>query len=179
MSKAITDLMWKILPYVVVAAIISGAIWFYHVQLQNRYDEGYNAGISYQKGEQAKADETETQRREGEKSDIERSAISRAEAAIADRANAIASFDRVRSELDRIRELASNYTGPQSTSTSTRQVVVMLTDMLTTSNEAYRRTAEEADNYYNAGLICQNQYLSLRGEYDKAKSGKAYVENSN
>ena len=34
----------------------------------------------------------------------------------------------------------------------------------TESNDAYRRTAEEADKYYNAGLTCERQYDSLRNK---------------
>lgn len=177
--KTLTDFVLKVLPYVVCAAIIGGAIWYYQHQLKASYEQGYDDGISYQKDVQAKADKVETDRRNKEKEDIERDAQSRIEQSQADAAFASATSDRLHSELDRISNLARNSTSSVATGKTTYEVVVMLADMLSESQRAYVATAAEADNYYDSGLTCENQYDSLRNKYENSKKVTSNDSSSN
>ena len=74
--------------------------------------------------------------------------------------------DGMRTELERIARLASHYTGVKSSGDSARKAVGLLAELLRESQDAYRTTAAEADRYYLAGMTCQQQYNSLRGNYE-------------
>ena len=74
--------------------------------------------------------------------------------------------DGMRTELERIARLASHYTGVKSSGDSARKAVGLLAELLRESQDAYRATAAEADRYYLAGMTCQQQYNSLRGNYE-------------
>ena len=74
--------------------------------------------------------------------------------------------DGMRTELERIARLASRHTGVKSSGDSARKAVSLLAELLRESQDAYRTTAAEADRYYLAGMTCQQQYNSLRGNYE-------------
>ena len=74
--------------------------------------------------------------------------------------------DGMRTELERIARLAGHYTGVKSSGDSARKAVSLLAELLRESQDAYRTTAAEADRYYFAGMTCQQQYNSLRGNYE-------------
>ena len=74
--------------------------------------------------------------------------------------------DGMRTELERIARLAGHYTGVKSSGDSARKAVGLLAELLRESQDAYRATAAEADRYYLAGMTCQQQYNSLRGNYE-------------
>lgn len=74
--------------------------------------------------------------------------------------------DGMRTELERIARLAGHYTGVKSSGDSARKAVGLLAELLRESQDAYRTTAAEADRYYLAGMTCQQQYNSLRGNYE-------------
>ena len=74
--------------------------------------------------------------------------------------------DGMRTELERIARLASRHTGVKSSGDSARKAVSLLAELLRESQDAYRTTAAEADRYYFAGMTCQQQYNSLRGNYE-------------
>lgn len=74
--------------------------------------------------------------------------------------------DGMRTELERIARLASRHTGVKSSGDSARKAVGLLAELLRESQDAYRTTAAEADRYYLAGMTCQQQYNSLRGNYE-------------
>lgn len=74
--------------------------------------------------------------------------------------------DGMRTELERIARLASQPTGVKSSGDSARKAVGLLAELLRESQDAYRTTAAEADRYYLAGMTCQQQYNSLRGNYE-------------
>lgn len=74
--------------------------------------------------------------------------------------------DGMRTELERIARLASRHTGVKSSGDSARKAVGLLAELLRESQDAYRRTATEADKYHLAGMTCQQQYDSLRGNYE-------------
>lgn len=149
---------WRPLAIIIIFAACAlwtrGEIISYGDQ---RYAEGKAQAIEDQKA----ADKREEQRRNAELQKIQADAQQRVDAARNDAVNAAAKSGRLRAETERIRKLAERYTGTQPASVPTRKVIVMLTQLLDESNDAYRRTAEEADRYYNAGLTCQKQYESL------------------
>lgn len=74
--------------------------------------------------------------------------------------------DGMRTELERIARLASYHTGVKSSGDSARKAVGLLAELLREIQDAYRTTAAEADRYYLAGMTCQQQYNSLRGNYE-------------
>lgn len=150
---------WR--PLAIIIIVAAGALWARSEIISygnQRYAEGKAQAIADQKA----ADEQEEQRRNAELQKIQADAQQRIDAARNDAVNAESSAKRMRGELDRIRQLASRYTGTESSGKTAREVIIMLGGMLEESNDAYRRTAEEADGYYNAGLTCQRQYGSLR-----------------
>lgn len=149
---------WR--PLAIIIIVAAGALWARSEIISygnQRYAEGKTQAISEQKA----ADEQEEQRRNAELQKIQVDAQQRIDAARNDAVNAAAKSGRLLAETERIRKLAEHYTGTQPASVPTRKVIVMLTKLLDESNDAYRRTAEEADRYYNAGLTCQKQYESL------------------
>lgn len=149
---------WKVVAAIIGVALLALIIYGKWVNYgTEKYNSGYLAAVEAQKVKDKEASEQHEQ----DKKTIEQEAQVRIDAARADAINAAASADRMREETDRIRKLAERYTGTQPASISTRKVIVMLTQLLDESNDSYRRTAEEADRYYNSGLTCQKQYESL------------------
>lgn len=149
---------WKIIAAIIGVALLALIIYGKWVNYgKEKYNSGYLAAVEAQKVKDKEASEQHEQ----DKKTIEQEAQGRIDAARADAINAAASADRMREETDRIRKLAERYTGTQPASISTRKVIIMLTQLLDESNDSYRRTAEEADRYYNSGLTCQKQYESL------------------
>ena len=149
---------WKVIAAIIGVTLLALIIYGKWVNYgKAKYNSGYLAAVEAQKVKDKEASEQHEQ----DKKTIEQEAQSRIDAARADAINAAASADRMREETDRIRKLAERYTGTQPESVSTRKVIIMLTKLLDESNDAYRRTAEEADRYYNSGVTCQKQYESL------------------
>ncbi|HGB3193969.1 TPA: DUF2514 family protein [Salmonella enterica subsp. enterica serovar Waycross] len=149
---------WRPLAIIIIVAFC--ALWV-RSEIIDYGDQRYDAGYTKAIAEQKEADKREEQRRDAEKQKIQADAQQRIDVARHDAVDAEFSAKRMRGEIDRIRQLASKYTGTESSGKTTREVIIMLGGMLEESNDAYRRTAEEADGYYNAGLACQKQYESL------------------
>ena len=171
--QAVIDLAKKCLPFVIVALCIGAAVVLYNHNINKARDEGYDAGIAYQKGQQAQVDQEEKDRRDADKRSIERQYSTELEAARAAMRFSDATAGRLQQELNRIKQLVESYTGPQSSGTSTGEIINMLADLYEASERDYNAAAAEADNYYNAGLTCEVQYDSLKAKYDKAKSRQA------
>jgi hypothetical protein len=149
---------WR--PLAIIIIVAAGALWVANKVSsygEQQYADGYAKAIAEQKA----ADKQEEQRRNAELQKIQADAQQRIDAARNDAVNAATKSGRLLAETERIRKLAEHYTGTQPASVPTRKVIVMLTKLLDESNDAYRRTAEEADRYYNSGLTCQRQYESL------------------
>lgn len=86
--------------------VISGVVaWNVHGSRQ------YDAGYAQAKEDQKQADDKLRSQREQEKTQIEREAQSRIDAARADAEYANSAADRMRAELDKTRRLAEHYTG--------------------------------------------------------------------
>lgn len=167
----------KILPYVIglilVILLVGGCIWKYDTDVKKARSEGYDSGVSFQQDLDQKAIAKERKDHEDEKKRIEGEAQGRIDSANRDRDIALSQLDGLHKELDRIREIGQRYTGPQSSGTSTGEIINMLADLYEASERDYNDTAAEADKYYNAGLTCEIQYDSLKVKYDKAKSSQA------
>ncbi len=149
---------WR--PLAIIIIVSTGALWAAN-KVSSYGEQQYAAGYAKAVAEQKAADKQEEQRRNAELQKIQADAQQRVDAARNDAVNAATKSGRLLAETERIRKLAEHYTGTQPASVPTRKVIVMLTKLLDESNDAYRRTAEEADRYYNAGLTCQKQYESL------------------
>lgn len=149
---------WRQLAIIIIVA--AGALWA-RSEIISYGEQQYAVGYAKAIAEQKAADEQEEQRRNAELQKIQADAQQRIDAARNDAVNAATKSGRLLAETERIRKLAEHYTGTQPASVPTRKVIVMLTKLLDESNDAYRRTAEEADRYYNSGLTCQKQYESL------------------
>ena len=161
MIPSLVERYWRPLAIIIIVAFC--ALWV-RSEIIDYGDQRYDAGYAKAIAEQKEADKREEQRRDSEKQKIQADAQQRIDVARNDAVNAESSANRLRGELNRIRQLAIGYTGPQSPGKTTREVVIVLTQLLDESNDAYRRTAEEADGYYNAGLTCERQYDSLRNK---------------
>ncbi len=86
--------------------VISGVVaWNVHGSRQ------YDAGYAQAKEDQKQADDKLRSQREQEKTQIEREAQSRIDAARADAEYANSAADSMRAELDKTRRLAEHYTG--------------------------------------------------------------------
>lgn len=161
------------LPYLVVALIIALGIWKYNHDVEKARAGGFNDGVTYQKGIAVQDTLRTRQEREDEKKRIEGQAAARVADANRDRDIALSQLSGLHKELDRIRAIGQRYTGPQSSGTSTGEIINMLADLYEASERDYNAAAAEADKYYNAGLTCEIQYDSLKVKYDKAKSSQA------
>ncbi|EPU5128642.1 DUF2514 family protein [Cronobacter sakazakii] len=149
---------WKpllVLALVAVIAIGARVAWVNHGETQ------YAAGYAKAQADQKKADDEARAKREQEKTEIEREAQSRIDAARADAELANSAAGSLRAEIDKTRRLAEHYTGAFPTGTPASKVISVLADMLEESNRAYVATAEEAERYRDAGSTCERQYDSL------------------
>lgn len=86
----------------------------------------------------------------------------------ADAINAKRSADGVREQLSQLRrQFADSETGKlssaASSSASKSQAIILLTQLLSESNEAAREYAKEADRAYSAGRTCEQTYDSVVG----------------
>lgn len=165
--------LWAALPYLVVAVLIAAGVWKYNHDVEKARTGGFDAGVAYQKGIETIDTLRTRQEREDEKKRIEGEAAARVADANRDRALALSQLDGLHKELNRIRAIGQRYTGPQSSGTSTGEIINMLADLYEASERDYNAAAAEADNYYNAGLTCEIQYDSLKAKHDKAKSSQA------
>lgn len=161
--------LWAALPYLVVAILIVAGVWKYNYDVEKARTGGFNDGVTYQKGIEVQDTLRTRQEREDEKKRIEGEAQSRIDSANRDRDIAMSQLDGLHNELDRIREIGQRYTGPQSSSTSTGEIINMLADLYEASERDYNAAAAEADKYYNAGFTCEAQYDSLKVKNDKTK----------
>lgn len=87
----------------------------------------------------------------------------------ADAINAKRSANRLQQQLVQLRQqFADSETGKLSnaanSSASRSQAIILLTELLSESNEAAREYAKEADRAYSAGQICERVYDKVSGQ---------------
>lgn len=129
--------------------------------MQHKYDEGKRDGIAEQTRIQEKAAVREKERKDEEKNKIELVAQSKIAAAEADAAFARSTADRLRGEIERIRNSILQETGAQPASESGRATIVLLADLFEKSSKRNEQLAQFADHAYNAAKTCEAQYNSL------------------
>ncbi|EET4183020.1 DUF2514 family protein [Escherichia coli] len=150
---------WKqLLIVAMLAALVVGGL----VAWNDHGDRQYAAGYAQAKEDQKQADDKFRSQRELEKTQIEREAQSRIDAARVDAEYANTAADSMRAELDKTKRIAEHYTGSFPTGTPASKVIGVLADMLEESNRVYNATAAEAEKYRIAGESCEQQYDSLR-----------------
>ncbi|OKU26051.1 DUF2514 family protein [Escherichia coli] len=142
----------------VLAVLVVGGL----VAWNDHGDRQYAAGYAQAKEDQKQADDKFRSQREQEKTQIEREAQSRIDAARVDAEYANTAADSMRAELDKTKRIAEHYTGSFPTGTPASKVIGVLADMLEESNRVYNATAAEAEKYRIAGESCEQQYDSLR-----------------
>ncbi|MHA0392797.1 DUF2514 family protein [Escherichia coli] len=148
----------KLLIVAMLAALVVGGL----VAWNDHGDRQYAAGYAQAKEDQKHADDKFRSQREQEKTQIEREAQSRIDAARVDAEYANTAADSMRAELDKTKRIAEHYTGSFPTGTPASKVIGVLADMLEESNRVYNATAAEAEKYRIAGESCEQQYDSLR-----------------
>lgn len=164
MILALVKAYWKqLLIILMLAALVIGGVVSWNIH----GDRQYAAGYAQAQADQKQADDKARSQRDQEKTQIEREAQSRIDAALIDAEFANTAADGLRAELDKTKQLAEHYTGPFPTGTPASKVIGVLADMLEESNRVYNATAAEAEKYRIAGESCEQQYDSLR----KKKSG--------
>ena len=163
-ERLINVVKW-LAPYVVVALLVLAAVLFYNHQISESRQEGFDAGVSHQKGVQAEADQEEGDRRDAEKERLERQHQAKVESMSADIANADATNDRLRGEIDSLREYLGKVAGAEPNGTSTIQIARVLTELYRESVEQYGKVAEEAERYRIAGEQCELQYDAMRNRH--------------
>ncbi|MEZ2697090.1 DUF2514 family protein [Hafnia alvei] len=159
MIIALVKAYWKqLLIVAMLAALILGGVVAWNAHGIRQYDAGYSKAQADQK----QANDKARSQRDQEKTQIEREAQFRIDAARIDSEHANSAADSLRAELDKTKRLAEHYTGPFPTGAPASKVIGVLADMLEESNRSYVETAEEAERYRSAGLTCQRQYDSLK-----------------
>lgn len=174
-------LMWlrkNWLPLLMCAIMFTGYKYHQHL-VKESYEVGYETAKTDDANIAEKREKEFLKQRLSDKDALERKQLGE----LALRDDRIRELDQssvgLRTELSRIRQLANHYTGSQSSGNSAREAVDLLAELLGESQDAYRRAAAEADRYYLAGMTCQLQYNSLRGDHETQTTqsgGKAYVQ---
>lgn len=159
MILALIKAFWKqFLIVTMLGALVVGGVVAWNAHGSRQYDAGYAKA----QAEQKQADDKARSQRDQEKTQIEREAQFRIDAARVDSEHANSAADGLRAELDKTKRLAEHYTGSFPAGTPASKVIGVLADMLEESNRAYIETAEEAERYRSAGITCQRQYDSLK-----------------
>lgn len=170
MIKTFISVVKLIAPYAIPAILVIYAILFYNYKIDQSHQEGYDAGISYQKGLQEKIDLDEGKRRDAEKERIEKQYQTKVESMSADLNNANSSVDRLQHTISNIREHVVTSTGVEPNGTSTTQIVSVLADLYSESVKQYSAVAEEAERYRLAGEQCEQQYDAIRNTNATSKN---------
>lgn len=139
----------------VVALVVAG---------QLALTKAYNEGVEFQKGIQAQADVLLADLRNAEKERIEDNAKKRIAGADAARDRAVAARAGLQQQLAAIKQYAEEHSGIVTPGGTARDAVVLLADMLGQCAARYQQMAGFADKAHNAGLTCQAQYQSLKGQ---------------
>lgn len=157
------QLFIKVLPFLLFGLLLAG-IWAYHSHsVHTAYDQGHKDGVNYQQNLQKEADNELASQRQKEKEALERNAQSQIAQAQSDADFAHATVDRLRSQLDAVKQLAESNTGSQPVGASAVQTVRVLAELFQESLERNRALAKFADASYNAGQLCERSYDALRG----------------
>lgn len=137
---------------------------FWQLKWVQRDKEDSDALAKRQAGERA-----EEQRRQQAANQAAKDADEDNEQLKADALDAQRSADRLRKQLAQLRQqFADSETGKlssaASSSASKSQAIILLTELLSESNEAAGEYAKEADRSYGAGQTCERIYDKVSGQ---------------
>lgn len=127
----------------------------------HQYNKGYDAGITFQKSAQDKANNDARLANEAEKTKLERAHAVEMAAARADADAAADSVGRLRRQLAQIGRITADYSGAVGISTPAGDTARVLAYVLGESVERNRVLAKYADDAAGAGRLCERQYDSL------------------
>lgn len=152
-------LRWLVPVVLVIAGILS--LWWYGA---HQYAKGRDAGIAWQKQEQAKVNEKTRADREAEKERLEKQHAVEAAALRVDADAARNAADGLRAQLNRIRRLSADYSATVGLGATGDTTVLLLADVLEKSVERNRQLAEYADRARAGGQLCERSYDALRNK---------------
>lgn len=161
MIPSLVEQYWR--PLAIIIIVAAGALWMRGEIISygdQRYAEGKAQAISDQKA----ADKKEEQRRNAELQKIQADAQQRVDAARNDAVNAAAKSGRLQQQLANIRKQLVGYSTTESIGNPAAETGVLLADVLAASIERNRQLADYADRAREAGLMCEEQYNSLRNK---------------
>ena len=165
---------WRMIAMVVVLANLS--LWVGHYTGYRDADKSWQ--LEWAKRDKADSD-ARAQRQAGERAEEQRRQQAADQAVKdadednkqlkADALDAQRSADGLREQLTRIqRQFADSETGKlssaASSSASKSQAIILLTQLLSESNEAAGEYAKEADRAYSAGKTCERVYDKVSGQ---------------
>lgn len=165
MPERLINVVKALLPYIVVAGVVALGSCKYNHDISTSRQEGFDAGVTHQKGVQLDADNLEGARREAEKERLERSYQARLESMSADLSFSNDALKRMQQTTTDLRELLSHATGVESHGTSTIEIARVLTDLYSESVREYNLVAEEAERYRISGTQCELQYDAVRNTH--------------
>ena len=165
---------WRMIAMVVVLANLS--LWVGHYTGYRDADKSWQ--LEWAKRDKADSD-ARAQRQAGERAEEQRRQQAADQAVKdadednkqlkADAINAKRSANRLQQQLVQLRQqFADSETGKLSnaanSSASKSQAIILLTQLLSESNEAAREYAKEADRAYSAGKTCERVYDKVSGQ---------------
>ena len=165
---------WRMIAMVVVLANLS--LWVGHYTGYRDADKSWqlkwaqrNKADSDALAKRQVGERAEEQRRQQAANQAVKDAEKDNEQLKADAINAKRSADRLQQQLIQLRQqFADSETGKlssaASSSASKSQAIILLTQLLSESNEAAGEYAKEADRAYSAGKTCERVYDKVSGQ---------------
>ncbi|MCV9380294.1 MAG: DUF2514 domain-containing protein [Enterobacterales bacterium] len=165
---------WRMIAMVVVLANLS--LWVGHYTGYRDADKSWqlkwaqrNKADSDALAKRQVGERAEEQRRQQAANQAVKDAEKDNEQLKADAINAKRSADRLQQQLAQLRQqFADSETGKlssaASSSASKSQAIILLTQLLSESNEAAGEYAKEADRAYSAGKTCERVYDKVSGQ---------------
>lgn len=152
---------WITGPILAMIGIL-GLIWLLGHQYDKGNSDGQTTGYARAVADQEVANAKAELKRQQYKEDVERESTFRIEEITKDVDKSKRANDRLQRQLDKIRQLADQYSGPQSPSEAKRSTIDLLTDVLSKSVKRNTELAEYADRSSTEGRTCEKQYDTLR-----------------
>lgn len=171
MGAVMPTISAKIAVYLVcagiVAAALAGLVVYHKTSVSAAYDTGYTKGATDASEAIAKVQVAERDFRDAEKLKLETEAKGIQDEAAKDVAAALARFNGVQLQLAKVRNLIRQYSTTDTSGSSAGETANLLTDLLERHISVNRELGAFADQAYNAGRTCEQQYDSLRREHGK------------
>ena len=165
---------WRMIAMVVVLANLS--LWVGHYTGYRDADKSWQLKWAQRDKEDSDAlaqrqasERAEEQRRQQAANQAVKDADKDNEQLKADAINAKRSANRLQQQLVQLRQQFADsetgkLSGAASSSASKSQAIILLTQLLSESNEAAGKYAKEADRAYGAGQTCERVYDKVSGQ---------------